>query len=118
MGAEYLDGNRRTGVSSTHMNVERFPRIGEKRFAVLATIVDHWKKASFGPTMDEIKDRVGLATRSSVAWHVEALLEDGLVSHVTRKHRTLRPTDLGIKWVKAVRKVTEGNAQTQVKESK
>lgn len=79
------------------------PKVTETKFSVLASVVDHWGRASFGPTVEEIRSEVGLATRSSVQWHINHLIEDGLLYNVPRKHRSLRPTDRGRKLVEVLR---------------
>lgn len=73
------------------------PRLpnGETKFSVLAAIVDHCAKARYGPTLAELADASGLTVRSSVQFHVNDLLDEGMVSHTPRKHRSLRPTAKG-----------------------
>ena len=79
------------------------PRLGEKRFDVLAAVVDHCSKARFGPTSEELAATVGLSRRSSVHFHITRLLEDGLLEHIPQKHRSLRPTRKGRRLVELLR---------------
>ncbi len=85
------------------------PRLpnGETKFSVLAAIVDHCEKARFGPTLAELADASGLTVRSSVQFHVNDLLDDRLVTHTPRKHRTLRPTPKGKALVHLMREMED-----------
>lgn len=85
----------------------QIPRYGETKFEVLAAIADHRATNAFGPTVDELKDTVGLSVRSSVQWHINDLLDLGLLSHVARKHRTLKLTPRGEKLVSVLRDIAE-----------
>lgn len=79
------------------------PRVGETKFDILAAVVDHCAQARFGPTVEELREKVGLSVRSSVQFHLNHLVEDGLLEHVPRKHRSLRPTDRGQRLVELLR---------------
>lgn len=83
------------------------PRVGETKFEVLATVVDHWENKTFGPTVEEIREAVGLSVRSSVQWHINDLIEGGWLQHVPRKHRTLQPTDRGRRLVEVLRELED-----------
>lgn len=72
----------------------------DMRFNVLKSVVTHWGKARFGPTVEEIRQDVGLSHRSSVQWHINSLIRDGYLQRVPRKHRALEPTRRGEKLVK------------------
>lgn len=65
------------------------------KFHVLTAVKEHWSSNRFGPTVQEIKDRVGLASRSTVQFHINDLLDDGYLSHRERKRRTLKVTKKG-----------------------
>lgn len=81
----------------------RIPRPEDTKFEVLATVVDHWGSATFGPTVEEIRQAVGLSVRSSVQWHINDLIEDGYLQHIPKKHRTLQPTARGLRLVEILR---------------
>lgn len=85
------------------------PRLpnGETKFSVLAAIVDHCSKARYGPTLAELADASGLTVRSSVQFHVDDLLENGMISRTPRKHRSIRPTPKGEKVVAMMRELDE-----------
>lgn len=85
------------------MQTSRIPRVGDTKFEVLAAVIDHWKDQTFGPTVEEIRETVGLTVRSSVQWHINDLLADGYLQHIPRKHRTLQPTVRGRKLVEILR---------------
>ncbi len=71
------------------------PRDGDTKFLVLQGVSDHWMTARFGPTVEELRQTVGLSSRSTVQFHVNDLLADGYVSNVPGKRRTLRITKKG-----------------------
>ena len=62
---------------------------------VLVAISDHWDDARFGPTVEELRESVGLSSRSTVQFHINDLLSDGYLSHAEGKRRTLRTTKKG-----------------------
>jgi len=67
----------------------------EMRLSVLTAIVDHWKGARYGPTVEEIRQAVGLNHRSSVQWHITNLIQEGYLERVPRKHRSVHATKRG-----------------------
>jgi len=71
------------------------PREGDTKFKVLEAVNNHWQEARFGPTVEEIRDSVGLSSRSTVQFHINDLLEDDFLSHAKGKRRTLRVTKKG-----------------------
>ena len=75
----------------------------EMKLRVLEAVDNHWGKARFGPTVEEIRVEVGLQARSSVQFHINSLLDDGLLIHVPLKHRTLRTSDKGKRLVRKMR---------------
>lgn len=91
----------------------RIPANKDTKFEVLAYIVDHCATAAFGPSMEEIREEVGLTVRSSVQWHINDLLEEDLVTHIPRKHRTLRPTVRGIRLVELMREIDSADTASQ-----
>jgi SOS-response transcriptional repressor LexA len=83
----------------------RVPRYGETKYEILAALVTHWEKNAFGPTVEELREAVGLTVRSSVQWHINDLLRDKYVTRVPKKHRTLRPTRKGTKLVEIMKEL-------------
>jgi SOS-response transcriptional repressor LexA len=71
------------------------PREGDTKFKVLVAIQDHWGDARFGPTVEELRETVGVLSRSTVQFHINDLLSDGYLSHAEGKRRTLRVTRKG-----------------------
>ena len=76
----------------------------DTKFQVLEAVVEHYKKANFGPTVDELKDTVGLSTRSSVQFHINDLVEQGFLNHLPGRARTLHATETGKQLVELMRK--------------
>lgn len=83
------------------------PRTGDTKFAVLVAVNDHWSSARFGPTVAEIRDKVGLSARSTVQFHLNDLIADGYLSHVEGKPRTLQATRKGKKLVRIMGELGE-----------
>lgn len=67
----------------------------DTKFHVLTAVQDHWGSNRFGPTVQEIRDKVGLASRSTVQFHINDLVGDGYLSHKEGKRRTLKVTKKG-----------------------
>lgn len=76
----------------------------DTKFKILEAVVEHYTKANFGPTVDEIRETVGLGTRSSVQFHINDLVEQGFLSHLEGKARTLHATETGEQLVQLMRK--------------
>lgn len=76
---------------------------GHTKFKVLAAVVDHYKTKSFGPTVDELAEAVGLGGRSTVQYHINDLRDQNLLTNLPNKPRTLRPTEKGEELVKLYR---------------
>lgn len=70
------------------------PRAGDTKFEVLS-VVTNWKSPRKPPTVAEIRDTVGLSSRSAVQFHINDLVADGYLDHVPGKRRTLKPTKKG-----------------------
>ena len=70
------------------------PRAGDTKFEVLAAIAT-WKSPRKPPTVAEIRDTVGLSSRSAVQFHINHLVEDGYLDHVPGQRRTLKATMKG-----------------------
>lgn len=75
------------------------------KFDVLTAVVRHWETASYGPTVEEVRQTVGLQRRSSVQHHINDLIESGLITNIPRRKRTLRPTDKGKSLVALMREI-------------
>ena len=76
---------------------------GTTTYAVLETIYYHWKTSRVGPTLEEIRADVNLSSPSAVHLHIKKLEEEGLVSRVPKKHRSMRPTHKGVRLVDLMR---------------
>lgn len=71
------------------------PRAGDTKFEVLTAVSDHWESARFGPTVAELRDTVGLSSRSAVQFHINDLVEGDYLDHIPGKRRTLKLTRKG-----------------------
>jgi SOS-response transcriptional repressor LexA len=89
------------------MAITKVPRAGETKFEIMAAVVDWWSENSYGPTVEELREAVGLTVRSSVQFHIDDLVGDGFLQRIPKKHRTLRPTNRGHKLVKVIRELEE-----------
>lgn len=87
------------------------PRAGDTKFEVLSAVSDHWKGARFGPTVEEIRDAVGLSARSSIQFHINDLVEDQYLAHVPGKRRSLKTTAKGERLIDVFREI-EGMDET------
>ena len=67
----------------------------DTKFEVLEAISRHWDSNRFGPTVEELRATVGLNSRSTVQFHINDLVEDGYLSQVPGKRRTLKVTKKG-----------------------
>lgn len=76
----------------------------DTKFKVLEAVVDHHEVASYGPTVEELRETVGLGTRSSAQFHINDLVEQGFLSHLPGRARTLHATDTGKQLVELMRK--------------
>jgi len=76
---------------------------GTTTYAVLETIYDYWKTSRVGPTLEEIRGNVNLSSPSAVHFHIKKLEEEGLVSRVPKKHRSMKPTHKGVRLVDLMR---------------
>ena len=70
------------------------------KFAVLETVVQYCEEARYGPTISEIADTVGVTAKSTIQSHVNDLISDGLLTRIPRKHRSVRPTEKGVDYVR------------------
>lgn len=83
---------------------------GSTKFKILAAVVDHYTKASFGPTVDELAETVGLGGRSTVQFHINDLRDQNLLTNLPNKPRTLRATEQGEELVALYRKYANADA--------
>lgn len=70
------------------------------KYAVLEVVVEYCEKARYGPTIAEIADSVGVTAKSTIQVHVDDLISDGLLTRIPYKHRSVRPTDKGLSYVR------------------
>ena len=70
------------------------PRAGDTKFEVLEAVSDHMKSSRKGPTVAEIRDKVGLNARSSIQFHINDLIEDRYLVNVPGISRSLRVTEV------------------------
>lgn len=80
-------------------------KFSDTKFKVLSAVVDHYETASFGPTVDEVREKVGLGTRSSAQFHINDLIEQKLLNHLPGRARTLHATDSGKQLVELMRNI-------------
>ena len=71
----------------------RIPR--DTKFAVLRAVQTHLESSRDGPTVEELREYVGLDSRSTVQFHINDLVEDGYLDHIPGKRRSLRSTKKG-----------------------
>lgn len=81
-------------------------KASDTKFKVLEAVVTHYETASFGPTVDEVREEVGLGTRSSAQFHINDLVEQGFLSHLPGRARTLHATESGKQLVELMRTVS------------
>jgi SOS-response transcriptional repressor LexA len=73
------------------------------KFKVLSAVIDHYEVKSFGPTVEEIAEEVGLGGRSTVQFHINDLRDQHLLTNLPNRPRTLRATEKGEKLVELLR---------------
>lgn len=71
----------------------------DTKFHVLVAVQSHWSNNRFGPTVQELKEEVGLSSRSTVQFHINDLVGDGYLSQRKGKRRTLKVTNKGEKLI-------------------
>lgn len=64
-------------------------RLTDPRSQILAAIRDSVKERGYPPTLREIAEAVGLASTSSVHYHLRALRRDGLIELVPGRPRSV-----------------------------
>lgn len=81
----------------------RIPR--DTKYEVLRAVQVHLESSRDGPTVEELRQAVGLNSRSSVQFHLNDLLEDGYLDHIPGKRRSLRSTKKGDLLVEIVKDI-------------
>jgi len=71
------------------------PREGDTKFKVLIAVRDHMAESRKGPSVEELRAALGLNARSTVQFHINDLVDEGYLSQVPGKRRTLRVTRKG-----------------------
>lgn len=79
----------------------KIPR--DTKLEVLCAVQDHRASSRDGPTVEEIRQVVGLDSRSTVQFHINDLVSDGYLDQIPGKRRTLRSTKKGDLLVEIVR---------------
>lgn len=73
----------------------QIPRPGDTKFAVLKAVNESLATTGKSPTMTELQEQMGLATRSGIQFHIEDLIKMGLLARLPNKTRGLRATTKG-----------------------
>lgn len=73
----------------------QIPRPGDAKFEILKAVNRSLVTTGKAPTYAELQEHVGLATRSGVQFHVEDLVDMGLLARLPGKTRGLRSTQKG-----------------------
>ena len=88
----------------------QIPRPGDTKFSILKAVNDSLASTGKSPTFAELQDRVGLSTRSGIQFHVEDLVDMGLLARLPGKTRGLRSTSKGKRLV-ALLEDDDGSAE-------
>ncbi|MBM7567229.1 transcriptional regulator [Paenibacillus sacheonensis] len=64
-------------------------RLSQKSLEIACSILNYQNKRGMPPTVDEIRNFVGLRNRSTVYAHLKKLKEEGVVDWVSGESRTL-----------------------------
>lgn len=73
----------------------RIPRPSDTKFQVLKAVNQSLATTGKAPTYVELQEEMGLSTRSGVQFHVEDLVDMGLLARLPGKTRGLRATSRG-----------------------
>ncbi len=85
------------------MTSSSFPHEGDRKFEVLFAVQEYRSTSREGPTVEELRQAVGLASRSTVQFHINDLVGDGFLSQIPGKRRSLRSTKKGDLLVQIIR---------------
>lgn len=78
----------------------QLPRPGDTKYEVLKTVNERIATTGKPPTIAELRSEMGLSTRSGIQFHVNDLVEMGLLARLPNKVRGLRATNRGRNLVK------------------
>lgn len=70
--------------------------VSDTKLNILKFIVEWLEKNRASPTLEEIAVVIGLASRSSVQYHIDNLIGEGHLTRPPRRHRMITPTQQGI----------------------
>ena len=65
-------------------------RRGDARHQVLSFVESFWAANGYSPSYDEIREGLGLSSRSHAAYHLRVLEREGLIERLPRAPRSLR----------------------------
>ena len=65
--------------------------------AVFLVVDEWWKAFGYGPTVDEIMDRIGARGRGNVQRKIDRLVSLGILKKLRHVPRSLRPSDLRVR---------------------
>jgi repressor LexA len=66
----------------------------DRRSEVLSYVESYVQENGYAPTCEEIREAVGLSSKSHAAYYLEALKEEGLVERTPHSPRGLRLVEL------------------------
>ena len=69
-----------------------WPQGDERREAIVLFIREYWDTFGISPSVDEIAQGVGLASKTAARHHLAVLSEQGLVVSTPGKYRSIRLT--------------------------
>lgn len=67
----------------------------DTRLAVLQFLVTYLESHRYAPTRQEIGEALELNSRSTIQYHIEALVQTGYIERSELRHRMLKPTEKG-----------------------
>jgi len=73
----------------------QIPRADDTKFKVLFAIQALRGTSRMSPTVEEVRRKVGVSSRSTIQFHINDLVREGYLSQVPGKKRTLRTTTKG-----------------------
>jgi len=65
-------------------------RLRDPRHQVLSFVESFWAAHGYSPTCDEIRDALGLSSRSHAAYHLRVLEREGLIERTPHVPRSVR----------------------------
>ena len=83
------------GVVEMPRNAWKRQSVQERRIAVFVAIMEWWERKHYGPSLRGLQAVTGIASVSTVRYHVNWLSEKGLVSSDDGVARSVTPTDAG-----------------------